>query len=707
MTFEMKLVTETVAYLKKTIAMKTDIPEDKQVLLISGGESLTNTQRICSYSSAGTDTSPIFLFAKVNIEAQQPPQPIIEFEDDTDMMEMIESCMSMQPSLDTLVARTELAADLNEQASKQRETCEKLVHDQHLQQQGWAAVTANLEDLTRAFKNKSEMLLLAFNEFTKCKSRHEELLKKFGDDMKQLDAVPILPTLLEGNKLLQPSTSTCSGDSAKCATPADESASGGKSEQQKQHSVKDNVKTNRVEQVKSASQDLAKTGKSGQVAESPIEEEHNSEDNAAGSGSNADDADSTATTNDEDTKQSEDEFLDANQEADKLSPAETTETKSTPSSEQLPLPTNTTASEEANAVTLRQWIDFHDSHSSLERLIELCWRGLERFNETNAESIRLEVQELLKSANNSNMKEIKGLQDRLIGLEKLMVDAKQVVDEQSQLASSFQNNRERFSKIKDLTLLPDLSASHKQQLQMMLANHKKMNDYRDRCLRAKHELSVNLHARLKWIMYVEQQISDLDGKMMIYKENLLRLNRHFEIIDQVHKAPNLYLESCVEALRRRRFSRRYLHWASSIAKISQELYENEMATRKEFDSKLGSHFLSSLFPGLTRSYPPPFATKQPDPFDTKLPRITAADIQYLQSSLSDELATNLYIPKDVPMPHIISSPHNLDDSTAQVEAEDLDDRHSLNPTPPSSPISGQGAQDKRKRPTSSNSKTTI
>ena len=27
--------------------------------------------------------------------------------------------------------------------------CERLIHDQHLQQQGWAAVVANLEDVTR------------------------------------------------------------------------------------------------------------------------------------------------------------------------------------------------------------------------------------------------------------------------------------------------------------------------------------------------------------------------------------------------------------------------------------------------------------------------------------------------------------------------------------------------------------------------------
>lgn len=33
------------------------------------------------------------------------------------------------------------------------EACEKLVHDQHLQQQGWAAVVANLEDITRSDLN--------------------------------------------------------------------------------------------------------------------------------------------------------------------------------------------------------------------------------------------------------------------------------------------------------------------------------------------------------------------------------------------------------------------------------------------------------------------------------------------------------------------------------------------------------------------------
>ena len=38
-----------------------------QVLLISGGESLDNDEKVCKYN-AGTDTNPIFLFNLANIE---------------------------------------------------------------------------------------------------------------------------------------------------------------------------------------------------------------------------------------------------------------------------------------------------------------------------------------------------------------------------------------------------------------------------------------------------------------------------------------------------------------------------------------------------------------------------------------------------------------------------------------------------------------
>ena len=78
MTFEMNLALETVANLKEVIFKATKVSPDKQVLLISGGQTLDPTHRVCSYS-AGTDTNPIFLFCKTAIESSVPPSPSINY----------------------------------------------------------------------------------------------------------------------------------------------------------------------------------------------------------------------------------------------------------------------------------------------------------------------------------------------------------------------------------------------------------------------------------------------------------------------------------------------------------------------------------------------------------------------------------------------------------------------------------------------------
>lgn len=41
--------------------------------------------------------------------------------------------------------------------------CERLIHDQHLQQQGWAAVVANLEDVTRLLPYSCSTLIVIWS----------------------------------------------------------------------------------------------------------------------------------------------------------------------------------------------------------------------------------------------------------------------------------------------------------------------------------------------------------------------------------------------------------------------------------------------------------------------------------------------------------------------------------------------------------------
>lgn len=76
--------THSVSVLKEVIHRSMKVPPEKQVLLISGGEALDPSLRVCQYS-AGTDTNPIFLFSKSTIEGQNPPSPSIDYGSDTDL----------------------------------------------------------------------------------------------------------------------------------------------------------------------------------------------------------------------------------------------------------------------------------------------------------------------------------------------------------------------------------------------------------------------------------------------------------------------------------------------------------------------------------------------------------------------------------------------------------------------------------------------
>ena len=79
-----------------------------------------------------------------------------------------------------------------------------------------------------------------------------------------------------------------------------------------------------------------------------------------------------------------------------------------------------------------------------------------------------------KGAQNVQMKEIRGLGDRLSGLEQLLLEAKRLVQEQQKLAAAFVQNQQRAIGLRDVSILPDLCASHRQQLLVMQKNHQQI-----------------------------------------------------------------------------------------------------------------------------------------------------------------------------------------------------------------------------------------
>ncbi|XP_022084289.1 RB1-inducible coiled-coil protein 1-like [Acanthaster planci] len=498
LTLDMALTMESVQRLQETLAAEYQLPIDKQVLLISGGQSLDPHIRVCSYS-AGTDTNPIFLFSKGTIESAMPPVTSSMLQSKEEKLRLqVEGLKNLPHSYSAVVARTQLALQFHDLAKENLRLCEGLVHDQHLQQQGWMAVVANLEDITSAFEQRASAFRLSMTEFLEERPQLVTQLAEFGDVLRLLEKTPLLPCLLDESNIISRDT--------------------------------------------------------------------------------------------------------------------------------LP---------EGETLTLMQWISSQDQRSTLQQMAQQCSKSLDQFTQQVLDAMSAEINTTLDAVNNGSMKEVKGLGERLFGLEQLLTSAHKVLQEQAEMAQGMVQNQTRASNLNDASVLPDLCKSHQQQLTVMYKKHCQLAEISRRCQVAKDELCHNLHVRLRWIMYVEQQISAVHSKMLVYHENLKRLRKRLEIVRQVYSAPRLYAAAVVEVWRRRTFASHFTTWAGKVCESSLASHQSEMAKRREFATSMERHFLNVLFPGLIGEVPPLFATTPPGDFDTRLPDITNEDVIALREKLPE------------------------------------------------------------------------
>lgn len=216
------------------------------------------------------------------------------------------------------------------------------------------------------------------------------------------------------------------------------------------------------------------------------------------------------------------------------------------------------AFDDKSGMTLLQWISSNENQKTLKLMADNCNRELEMFEKNVMDTLKDDIEKTIESARRDDFKEIKGIEDRLQGLEKLMFDARKIVTEQTELALAFQQNQSRAANLGDQSILPDLCASHKNQLIVLQKNHKKLRDIRVRCGRSKDELGRNLSQRLKFVIYIENKMYDIDSRLLFYHTCLRRLQKHLGIIEQVHQAPCVYVQAVTEVVRRRIFSTAFL-----------------------------------------------------------------------------------------------------------------------------------------------------
>ena len=526
---DMNLALEKVGSLKGVIARSCCIPPEKQVLLISGGESLDEDETVCKYSM-GTDTNPIFLFSMVSIESSLPPEVPPEYDTgEATLSEKAESSLSLKDTQNTVAVRASLAQEYVKASAEQTRSCETLIHDQHLQHQGWLAVVANLEDLATDLLKRSDRMEATYNTYLSRREEYRDVVDTFDEDLAVLHQIPVFTALLK---------------------------------------------------------------------------------------------------------------------------AETTESMAG----SVVLPNKPYDGASGDSINLLEWINSRGSNQSLEQVADSCYRSIQQMDEGLLNDLKSKVMSAVDGSANTQMKEIRGLGDRLSGLEQLLLEAKRLVQEQQDLAQAFLQNQQRASGLRDNSILPDLCASHKQQLIVMRQNHTRVISIRSRCSKSKAELSANLHRRMQWVVCIQDQMAEVGRTLLMHAEEVRRLNRKMEVIEQIHTAPAMYMATAVEVVRRKAFSEHYLTRTASLAETFSSLHKEEIALRTNYQAKIKKHFLSKMFPGMD-DFPPPFAGDCPNRFDNRLPDITLADVEQLRQKFPD-LAKSLSVPESNALSKLLARSYN-------------------------------------------------
>ncbi|RXM33719.1 RB1-inducible coiled-coil protein 1 [Acipenser ruthenus] len=516
LTFDTELAVQTVADLKHAIQVKYKIATQHQVLVVNGGECMVADRRVCSYS-AGTDTNPIFLFNKEMILCDRPPAiPKTTFSVENEMELKVEESLMMPAVFHTVASRTQLAVEMFEVAKKLCSFCERLVHDEHLQHQGWAAIMANLDDCALSYQKLLCKYETAYNNY---QQSIEDIF--LGNAVSIMANIPLLECLTRHSyrESLE-----------RLSSPAE-----------KEGAAEETDEENSTESVLHAGEPRTSQESSASFSMSV---EHPTQDCAT-------------QENKETTSKSQDPVL---QDCD---PQEKSD---------LPL----------FNVSLLDWINVQDRPNDVESVVRKCFDSINRLDPRIIQPFLAECRDTIAKLDNQNMKAIKGLEDRLYALDQMIASCKKLVNEQKELAQGFLANQKRAENLKDTSVLPDLCLSHANQLMIMLTNHRKLLDIKQKCTTAKQELANNLQVRLKWCCYVMLH-ADQDGeKLQALLRLLTELLERVRVVEALGTVPQMYCLAVVEVVRRKIFIKHYREWANALVKDGKQLYEAEKAKRDSF-----------------------------------------------------------------------------------------------------------------------------
>ncbi|XP_035702488.1 RB1-inducible coiled-coil protein 1 isoform X2 [Folsomia candida] len=283
-----------------------------------------------------------------------------------------------------------------------------------------------------------------------------------------------------------------------------------------------------------------------------------------------------------------------------------------------------------NSSNLLQWLNTTTTNSSslILSLPSQYAKTMEVLDKSVIEGLLKDSTSTISKSTLPSMKQIKGLSHRLYSLDQLLLASRSTIGDSTTLCASLLATTQRATSLADNNILPTLSESHLKQLHAMVENLLKIQDINKRCSKAKEELLGNLNTRLKWVIFVQKQISELNLKLSVYSEALRKFKNLKSVIKQVDIASSVFASCVDEVARRRNFETKYNRDLIKVQLNLKQDFQHEREQRKSFHGKFKNHFLyNTLFEKLGSENGSEFWWEGFDPESEEFKKMVAMEIE--------------------------------------------------------------------------------
>ncbi|OAF66790.1 hypothetical protein A3Q56_05480 [Intoshia linei] len=233
------------------------------------------------------------------------------------------------------------------------------------------------------------------------------------------------------------------------------------------------------------------------------------------------------------------------------------------------------------------------------------------------------------------MREVAGLEKRLSHLNIMFENAKTLILKQELAAKEVSAITQNIICVGDSSKYSSACHLLLKKLYGMTDTLKKLYDVMSRCTISKNEVCHNLGVRLRWIIYTQKLIVEVDNDIVLYNSIFRNNGRRMNIVRQIYEAPALYVKLLYESTRRYEYSELLRSWILKTSKIAQKLYQDECSRREKIDKIIDTNFLRCMFQGLM-GIPPKFATEPLLNFDEKLIHFDKSEIDQLKKTMEEK-----------------------------------------------------------------------